>query len=120
MTRCFLATAALIASLSAAPAAAVDRPGLANATAGANVTVHRGGPGPFVAPYRDRDRFDRRGNRGFDGGLYLGDREYQGDTAWRPTGFNDWWHERPQRSEPRWLQSNNCERQYWTGSGWRC
>lgn len=100
----------------AAPAAALDRPVLSLAGSAHGVTIHRRG-GTSSTFYRDDDR---RRHRGFDGGIYYGDREYQGDTAWRPTGFNDWWHERPSRSEPRWLRTNNCERQYWTGGGWRC
>lgn len=117
MTRFLFAAAAIVPALSATPAIAIDRPGMANAIAGAGVTVHRGRPGLFIGDVR-HDRFDRR--RGFDGAVYLGDREYQGDTAWRSEGFNDWWHSRPDRNEPRWLRSNNCERQYWTGGGWRC
>ena len=118
MTRLFLAATAVAAlTFAAAPAAAVDRPGLNLARSASGVTVYRGGPG-MVADVR-RDRSHRR-VRGFDGGFYLGDREYQGDTAWRPEAFNDWWQQRPSRSEPRWLRSNNCERQYWTGGGWRC
>ncbi len=120
-----IAAAAATAGL-ATPAAAVDRPGLARAASGADVTVHRGSDRlvrdvrvrGLVANF-DRDR-DRRRDRGFDGGSYYGDREYQGDTAWRPSGFNDWWHDNPERNMPRWIASNNCERQYWTGAGWRC
>ena len=65
-------------------------------------------------------RHDRRGVRGTDT-VMIYDREYQGDTAWRPESFNDWWHERPERSYPRWLQSNrNCERKWWAGETLRC
>ena len=122
MTRLLLTAAGSLVALAAtltiaaAPAAALDRPDKILIGA-SGVTVHRGGPGFVSADFRR----DGRHRRGSDAGLlYVGDREYQGDTAWRPTGFNDWWHERPSRSEPRWLRSNNCERQYWTGGGWRC
>ncbi len=123
MTRFLLLLAAGAAALPIAPAGAVDRAGLANATAGAAVTIHRGNIGPFVGPFaRDRnfsrDRFERR--RGYGDVGYLAVPEYRGDSAFRADGFNDWWHSRPDRSEPRWLRSNNCERQYWTGGGWRC
>lgn len=70
-----------------------------------------------------RHHGDRRRNRGFEGGVVYGswDRDYQGDTAWRPDSFNDWWHERPNRAFPRWMQNNqNCERQWWGGGAWRC
>ena len=74
-------------------------------------------------PHDRRDRRDRRRGRDFDGGVVFGDwdRDYQGDTLWRPSSFNDWWHERPNRSFPRWMQHNqNCERQWWGGGTWRC
>lgn len=41
--------------------------------------------------------------------------------SWEPDSYNDWWHERPERSYPRWMQNNqNCERRWWGGGGWRC
>jgi hypothetical protein len=120
MTRFLIAAAALAAAgagLPAAPAAAVDRPGLAEGPLG--VTVHRGFPiSPGMVSSERSGRFDRR--RGFGDVGYLAVPEYQGDSAFRSEGFNDWWHSRPDRNEPRWLRSNNCERQFWTGSGWRC
>ena len=65
------------------------------------------------------DRLQRRG-RGFGDVLYI-DREYQGDTAWRSDSFNDWWHNQPDRSFPRWMQNNgNCERKWWGGDTLRC
>ena len=68
----------------------------------------------------DGDRRDRRRDRRSDALVYI-DREYQGDSAWRSEGFNDWWHERPNRSFPRWVQNNqDCERVWWSGGGWRC
>ena len=72
--------------------------------------------------HRPGDRRGPRSRRGFDGIAYSDwDRDYQGDTLWRPNSFNDWWHERPNRSFPRWMQNNqNCERQWWGGGTWRC
>ena len=65
-------------------------------------------------------RRDRRDGRGFGGVVYL-DREYQGDSAFRSNSYNDWWHERPERSQPRWLTRNGgCQRMFWTGAGWSC
>ena len=80
------------------------------------VTVHHGGSfGDF------RRDFDRRRGRDLDGFVYFDDREYQGDTLWRPGSFNDWWHDRPDRSLPRWVRNNqDCQRMYWAGGGWRC
>ena len=66
-------------------------------------------------------RHDRRRHRGSGDTVFIIDREYQGDTAWRADSYNDWWHERPQRSYPAWMSRNqNCERMYWSGGGWRC
>ena len=108
-------------TLPAAPAFALD-PASPQFTVGAaaGVTVHRGN-GDFRHDRRGHDRFRRDRRRDGDGFVFLGDREYQGDTAWRANSYNDWWHERPNRSFPRWVQNNeNCERQWWSGAGWRC
>ena len=113
----------------AAPAAALDPAGPQfTVGAAAGVTVHRGGPGRFDHDFRrgdrrghDRHRRDRSRHRDLDGFVFLDDREWQGDTAWRHNSYNDWWHERPNRSFPRWVRNNQgCERQWWSGAGWRC
>ena len=116
-----IAIAAAALTISVTPAAAVDRYGMSQAASAAGVTVHRnhGSSGGFSKPVEFRRDGDRRRDRGYGDVAWI-DREYQGDTAWRPESFNDWWHDNPSRNEPRWLRSNNCERQYWTGGGWRC
>lgn len=66
-------------------------------------------------------RHDRRRSRSLDGAILYYDREYQGDTAWRADSFNDWWHERPNRSYPAWvLRNQDCQRQWWDGAVLRC
>ena len=98
--------------------------------AAANVTVHRAGPSGSLSPgphgqissnWRMKGAHHDRGhNDGFGGGYVYEDREWQGDTAWRPDSYNDWWHE-SSRSFPRWMQSNqDCQRLWWSGGGWRC
>jgi hypothetical protein len=68
---------------------------------------HRRASNLFVGPWYDTTDFDA--NRSFD-----------------PDRWNDWWHERPWRSYPRWVQqqqqSGQCaeDRMWWSGSGWRC
>lgn len=43
------------------------------------------------------------------------------NRSWAPNSYNDWWHDRPDRAYPRWLQNNqDCERVWWSGGGWRC
>ena len=54
-------------------------------------------------------------------GYYEGD--YDANRAFDPDKWNDWWHDRPDRSFPRWVQNNqNCtpDRMWWSGSGWHC
>ncbi|HET9458980.1 MAG TPA: hypothetical protein VFO51_03260 [Sphingomicrobium sp.] len=89
------------------------------------VKVHRGGHGG------DRDRWRRhRDRRGADtvvlGPWYGGEWALYNNRSWAPDSFNDWWHDRPDRAFPRWVQdqrgSGFCppERVWWSGSGWRC
>ena len=45
------------------------------------------------------------------------------NQSWRSDSYNDWWHDRPDRAYPRWVQHNqNCtvDRMWWSGSGWHC
>ena len=125
MRALLLGLAAPIAAiaLTAAPAAALDPP-TAVFTAGSahGVTVHHGLPPGFLrdsrhdGPRHDGDRRRRQGDS-----FLIYDRDYQGDTAWRANSYNDWWHNRPDRAFPRWMQNNqNCERLWWSGGGWRC
>lgn len=103
--------AAVVATIPATPAAAVDPEQMAFA-GGSGVTIHSG------TMWR-RDGGSRR-HRGGDGVLIY-DRDYQGDTAWRSDSFNDWWHDRPERAYPRWMLSNqDCERQWYQGNVLRC
>ena len=67
----------------------------------------------------DRNHHRRR-LRGTDT-VIVYDRDYQGDSAWRAESFNDWWHERPNRSYPGWVMRNgDCQRMWWDGSVLRC
>ena len=107
----------------ASPAAALDPPSATFIAGSAHgVTVHYGMPPGFLrGSGHDRPRHD--GNRGRRHGdsIFIYDRDYQGDTAWRANSYNDWWHNRPDRAFPRWMQNNeNCERLWWSGGGWRC
>jgi hypothetical protein len=82
------------------------------------------------ANHRSHDSFDgfvrdqpRLRGRSPDGawGYYYGD--YDANRGFDPEKWNDWWHDRPDRSFPRWVQSNqNCsaDRMWWSGSGWHC
>jgi hypothetical protein len=42
---------------------------------------------------------------------------------WSSDSFNDWWHDRPDRAYPRWVQHNEgCtpDRMWWQGDVLRC
>lgn len=70
-------------------------------------------------------RHDRRGSRGCDGavvmGYYGGEWALYNNRTFEPDSYNDWWHDRPDRAYPRWMQSNqDCARMWWGGGGWRC
>ena len=69
---------------------------------------------------RDDDR--RRDRHRGDGALVIySDSGRVSDRAFQPDSFNDWWHDRPERAYPAWMARNrNCEREYWSGGGWRC
>jgi len=46
---------------------------------------------------------------------------YFNNRSFAPDSYNDWWHDRPDRSFPRWMSRNEgCQRVWWSGSGWRC
>ena len=107
-------------AITTAPANAqfAAQPGLASGPA-ASVTVHRGdGNGK---------RHDRRRHRRFPTTIVVGDYGWNdnwtlnNNRSWEHDSYNDWWHERPSRAYPRWLQNNsNCDRLWWGGGVWRC
>jgi hypothetical protein len=70
----------------------------------------------------DRRRDRRRGDVVVLGGFgYGGEWALYNNRTFEPDSYNDWWHERTERSYPRWLQNNqNCERRWWGGGTWRC
>ena len=56
-----------------------------------------------------------------DLGYYGGEWALYNNRSFESDRYNDWWHDRPDRAYPRWMSNNqDCQRQYWTGSGWRC
>ena len=123
----FAASLAAIA-VPAAPAQAEASSGSVLTAVPGGVTIHRGGPHHIGRDHGDRDRDrDRRrhrrpgdtvvvGDLGFnDGWALYNNRTFEHDS------YNDWWHERPWRSYPRWVRNNNgCERMWQGGGVWRC
>ena len=144
MRTLFLVSAALAA------AAIPSVPAAAQTFSGHNVTIHRGGsliedgrrfdrrfPRGFVSDGRRFDcdfRRNRRGERDdrrrdrvrrdcdvlVGGGFYGGEWALYNNRSWEHDSYNDWWHERPWRSYPRWMQSGTCDRLWWGGGGWQC
>jgi len=123
MKHVLLAAAAICAAaaLPTAPAQAQSSAGAAFVgvnTGGSGVRIHRGFGGQGDHRRRDR-RFDDEAQIGtwVDGGEWA----LYNNRSWQPDSYNDWWHDRPDRAYPRWMLSNqNCERKWWSGSGWKC
>jgi hypothetical protein len=123
-----LATAAVVAATAfpTAPAQAQSSAsaafvGVPAGSGGFGVRVHRGfGGGGGNGGRHDRDgRFDDGGQIGtwYEGGQWA----LYNNRSWEPDSYNDWWHDRPDRAFPRWVQNNQlCQRQWWSGGGWRC
>ena len=117
MRMLFLTAAASLAAI-ALPASAADAQAFAPApgvSADFGVSVHRDG--------RVLDRRHRRGSGttvvggfGWSPGWAL-----YNNRSFEPDSYNDWWHDRPDRAFPRWMQNNqDCARLWWSGGGWRC
>ncbi len=124
MNHVLLATAAVLsaAAVPAFPAQAQSSASAAfvgvSSDRGASVRVHRTG--------RDGDRRHHRRDRRSDDaviGSWVDGGEWAlyNNRSWESDSYNDWWHDRPDRAFPRWVQNNQgCERMWWSGGGWRC
>ena len=94
-------------------------------------------PSPFFGPHgfprwSSDDRRDGHGRDGhrhgsFDDGAFIAWAPeawaLYNNRSWDSDSYNDWWHDRPDRAYPRWIQHNqNCtpDRMWWSGSGWHC
>lgn len=114
--------AAAAAAVAAAPAAGQSG-GAGDALGGTQFSE-----GSSVAQHPDGRRDDRRHRRHRRGGDTVVVMDWNGgewarynNQSWRSESYNDWWHDRPDRAYPRWMQNNQkCERIWWGGGGWRC
>ena len=74
----------------------------------------------------DGDRGDRHGRRSscdISTGTWVDGGEWAlyNNRSWESDSYNDWWHDQPWRSYPRWVSKNeDCQRLWWSGGGWRC
>jgi hypothetical protein len=120
--RLLLASVATLAALSVAlPAQAQSAASSASQFSGVasqpqfGINIHRG--------RGDGGRHHRRGDAIVVGGWGWSDGEWAlyNNRSFDPESYNDWWHERPNRSYPRWMANNgDCQRMWWSGGGWRC
>jgi hypothetical protein len=108
-------------------------PAFAQAAGPTSVRIHRGGDhgghhGNHRASGRDR-RFghfasasdERRFGRGFAGDYgYGGEWARYNNRSWDSDSYNDWWHDQPWRSYPRWLNNDKCERMWYSADTLRC
>ena len=128
MRALLLAAAASLTAiiLPVAPAQALDPAGMGFSSRSAGgVTVHRGAGldhpgGGFVVGDRHGDR-NRRIRSEVDMVTYGGEWALYNNRSWESDSYNDWWHDQPWRSYPKWVSTNqNCDRMWWSGGGWRC
>lgn len=119
MHRLLLAAAASAAIvLPAASAQALDR-------GSHGFPVARSGPAAGSPIFNGCVADRHHGARGCDSdvvlGVYGGEWARYNNRTFEPDSYNDWWHDRPDRAFPRWMQSNqDCARVWWGGGGWRC
>jgi hypothetical protein len=128
----FAAPLALAVAMPAAPAAAQNVTQFSDSGNGSRDS--RGNFGDFVGGGGGRFQGcdgvrDGRGRRGRGGSCDIsvgtwvnaGEWALYNNRTWESDSYNDWWHDRPDRAYPRWMSNNqNCQRQYWSGGGWRC
>lgn len=121
-----LAAAALLAAVPVTSAQAQSSASAAFVgvnSGGGSVRVHRFG-GDRRDGWHRRDRHDRRDRRDDDATIGTwyegGEWALYNNRTWEADSYNDWWHDRPDRAFPRWVQAGNCERMWWSGGGWRC
>jgi len=100
----------------------------ATAPAAPSQAQNWGGHG-FSAHHGDRISWggdhDRRRHRDFRGDIVVGAWGYDdwgryNNRSFDHDSYNDWWHERPNRSYPRWVTNGKCDRLWWGGGQWRC
>lgn len=131
MRTLLLAAAASIAAIAipATPAQADGRDGFrgkANFVASGDSRCDVGDRRGHHDRRRGHDRRDRRAFCDVFIPWYGGEWALYNNRSFEPDSFNGWWHDRPDRAYPRWVQearrTGNCapDRMWWSGSGWHC
>jgi hypothetical protein len=142
MRQALLAAAALVAAtaISTGTAGAQAFTGSSFSAPMSSGWVHESAPPPGSGDFHRGDH-GFGGNIGCGGGSWGGGRHmhrgggsgcaiYGGwgyvpdvNRDWSSDSFNDWWHDRPDRAYPRWVQHNEgCtpDRMWWHGSVLAC
>ena len=115
--RTLLPAMAALTALVAAPAA-----GQSQWSSSESGETHWSSQSAFGAERHHRDgRSRHRGDVVAVTHSYGGEWALYNNRSSAPDSYNDWWHDRPDRAYPRWIQSNqDCKRVWWSGGGWRC
>ena len=115
-----IGTAAVAAIALPAPASAADFSGQGDGHM-PRIHRHHGSHNQPVFVDGAPDMRHGRGDGFGDGWYDLSGIDF--NRSWAPNSYNDWWHDRPDRAYPRWVQHNEgCdEGRVWQGGGvWRC
>ena len=109
----------------AAPAAAGTPEEPFVAVPNVNATVGTlGGAQPGSAIGFGKQRFNSFGRSSSGGGgVWVNGGEWAryNNPAFQSGGYNDWWHDRPDRAYPAWMRNNqDCQRQWYAGNTLRC
>ncbi len=83
--------------------------------------------GTFGGSFGGHTGFGKHGFNSFGrsagGGVWVNGGEWAryNNPAFQSGGYNDWWHDRPDRAYPAWMRNNqNCQRQWYAGNTLRC
>ena len=107
-------------------------PAVADVTRQNGVNIHRGSDGDFRSDHRRHRHGAFRGTAGDRSGLdprartdviletYGGEWALYNNRSWESDSYNDWWHDQPMRSFPRWVTSGMCERKWYSADILRC
>ena len=112
-------SAAILVPAMPAQAQAMTRSGFNSVPA---TRVHQGRHGSMSGDRHDRRHHRRHNDRdvligwGWDGDwAYFNNRNFDADS------YNGWWHDRPDRAYPHWMQTNqNCDRMWYSADTLRC
>jgi hypothetical protein len=132
MNRNLLVASALGAALTLFSAPAAAQHAVAIGIPNANSPDSMGAVTPRFGCLSGGDRH-HRGNHSARSGCDVGGWIYDSsqwalynNRSWEPDSYNDWWHDRPDRAFPRWVQEQRArgtcdpDRMWWSGSGWHC